>query len=58
MTGAGWTPLYDLDARDGGKSVTLSTYASVRQSTGEDWRQARLTLTTADPAIHAATPRG
>ena len=57
VTGAGWTPLYDLDARDGGKSVTLSTYASVRQSTGEDWRQARLTLTTADPTIHATPPQ-
>jgi uncharacterized protein (TIGR02231 family) len=57
VTGAGWTPLYDLDARDGGKSVTLSTYASVRQSTGEDWRQARLTLTTADPTLHATPPQ-
>ena len=57
VTGAGWSPLYDLDARDGGKSVTLSTYASVRQSTGEDWRQARLTLTTADPTIQATPPQ-
>ena len=57
VTGAGWSPQYDLDARDGGKLVTLTTYASVRQSTGEDWRQARLTLTTADPTIQATPPQ-
>jgi uncharacterized protein (TIGR02231 family) len=57
VTGAGWSPMYDVDARDGGKSVTLSTYASVRQSTSEDWRQVRLTLTTADSTIQATPPQ-
>ena len=57
VTGAGWSPAYDLDARDGGRSVTLTTFASIRQSTGEDWRQARLTLTTADPVTQATPPQ-
>ena len=37
-------------------SVDLSLYATVRQSTGEDWQKARLALSTAVPSQDATPP--
>ena len=61
VSDAGWTPGYEAraeePARGGGKgSVELSMIATVAQSTGEDWHDARLTLSTAIPRRDATLP--
>jgi uncharacterized protein (TIGR02231 family) len=57
VTGASWSPSYELHTRDAGRAVVLKVFATVRQRTGEDWRAARLVLTTADPTLPATPPK-
>jgi uncharacterized protein (TIGR02231 family) len=54
--GAGWTPAYEARADEAGGRVELSTFATVRQSTGEDWAGVRLMLSTARPRANATPP--
>jgi uncharacterized protein (TIGR02231 family) len=54
--GASWTPAYEARARDDGKQVELSTFATVEQRTGEDWKGAALVLSTAVPSDDATPP--
>jgi uncharacterized protein (TIGR02231 family) len=54
--GAGWTPSYEARADESGGQVELSTFATVRQSTGEDWSGVRLALSTARPRDNATPP--
>lgn len=56
LGGASWTPIYDasLDTEKG--DITLTQVAHVQQTTGEDWRQAQLTVSTARPSDGAAMP--
>ena len=54
--GAGWTPSYEARADEAHGQVELSTFASVRQSTGEDWSGVRLVLSTARPRANATPP--
>jgi uncharacterized protein (TIGR02231 family) len=54
--GASWEPAYEARADEPGKAVELSTYATVRQSTGEDWKDAKLLLSTAVPDENATPP--
>jgi uncharacterized protein (TIGR02231 family) len=54
VSGAGWTPSYEARVRAG--LVELATFATVRQTTGEDWQAARLTLSTAAPRQDATLP--
>lgn len=45
---AGWAPIYDARlSRQGGAALTLDRGVMVSQTTGEDWRDAKLTLSTA-----------
>ncbi len=53
--GASWTPQYEVRAREP-KASELSTWATVTQSTGEDWRGAKLLLSTAVPSQDATVP--
>lgn len=53
---AGWTPQYRLRGTADGASVRLEYLAAVVQQTGEDWPDARLTLSTAQPSLDAAPP--
>jgi hypothetical protein len=49
VPGASWTPSYDLRI-DSGQSEAILTYSAiVKQQTGEDWKNVRLTLSTAQP---------
>ncbi len=50
---AGWSPLYNFrgDTQDG--QVRIEYNAIIRQKTGEDWSDVRLTLSTASPALSA-----
>ena len=52
--GASWHPAYEARARDG--AVDLSAWATVAQSTGEDWKGAQVMLSTALPRTDATPP--
>jgi len=54
VQGAQWSPLYDLRLTDGALEVTY--LAQVRQTTGEDWRNVSLALSTAQPALALTVP--
>ncbi len=54
--GASWTPSYEARADEAGNAVDLSTWATLSQSTGEDWSQVDLTLSTAVPSQNATPP--
>jgi uncharacterized protein (TIGR02231 family) len=62
VPGAAWQPEYDLDfspagrAKVGPGTARLTVGAVVRQSTGEDWTDARLLLSTARPKLGAEAP--
>ncbi len=49
--GAAWFPSYRAQVRTDGaaSTVRLASYALVRNQTGEDWRNARLSFSAADP---------
>src|SRR5690606_19048540 len=57
---ASWQSLYDArlmtGARNVAPSLVLIRRAAVQQRTGEDWRDAALTLSTARPASGASAP--
>lgn len=49
VSNAGWTPAYDLRADDIASPVKLTYKANVYQSTGVDWDNVDVTLSTIDP---------
>ena len=54
---AGWVPVYDLHLGGGKKpKMDLAFAAQVRQSTGEDWKDVKLTLSTARPTEIGVIP--
>ncbi|WP_170937095.1 MULTISPECIES: mucoidy inhibitor MuiA family protein [Rhodomicrobium] len=57
---AEWTPIYDARLTTGGKdgagTLALARRASISQSTGEDWDDAMLTLSTVRPDGATAAP--
>ena len=59
VPGATWIPEYDFTItknKDQETMVTLTTSAIIRQSTGEDWNQAQIILTTAKPNLGSIPP--
>lgn len=46
IPGATWEPAHEVRADGGAAAVTLSSFALVRQTTGEDWQEAEITLST------------
>lgn len=54
--GARWTPAYDARLRPADRSVELGYFGVVRQNTGEDWNNVKLTLSTARPALGGGAP--
>lgn len=54
---ASWSPLYDLRADSKAKTLAVTYYAMVRQSTGEPWLDARVTLSTAKPTVGGTAPQ-
>jgi uncharacterized protein (TIGR02231 family) len=54
---ASWTPLYDLRFSTTNNIVNLSYLAEVTQSTGEDWIDVSLTLSTAKPGLGTLPPK-
>lgn len=49
VTGAGWSPSYDLRAEDVNKPVEITYKANVWQNSGKDWDRVKLKLSTANP---------
>lgn len=56
LGGASWSPLYDAELDTGSGKLALTQAATIRQATGEDWREAQLTVSTARPGAGAAMP--
>ncbi|MFU2071789.1 mucoidy inhibitor MuiA family protein, partial [Bordetella hinzii] len=56
VAGARWTPAYDARLRPADGAVDLAYFGVVRQSTGEDWKNVKLTLSTARPSLGGAAP--
>ncbi|UEG49172.1 DUF4139 domain-containing protein [Ferruginibacter lapsinanis] len=53
---AGWTPLYDIRVNSKTNELRLVYKASVTQSTGIDWKQTKLTLSTGSPNLATTAP--
>ena len=56
VTDASWTPSYEMRFRSGDSVSTMTFSGEVRQSTGEDWKQIQMTLSTAMPSRGAEIP--
>ena len=56
VTDAGWTPHYDVRVADISQPVDLRYRAKVTQSSGEDWSNVKLQLSTGDPSANATAP--
>lgn len=52
----GWSPAYNFRASAKANTVAVEYNAVVQQMSGEDWSNVMLTLSTASPALSAATP--
>lgn len=53
---AGWQPVYDLRAMNTKSPVQLNYRANVFQSTGEEWKNVKLILSTANPNLGGLKP--
>ena len=56
VNNAGWSPVYDIRAKDSNSPVQLGYKAMVFQSTGEDWDKVKLKLSTVNPTISNVKP--
>lgn len=53
---AGWYPVYDLRADDINTPIEFSYRAKVYQSTGKDWEDVNLTISTGNPTVGGQVP--
>jgi uncharacterized protein (TIGR02231 family) len=53
---AGWYPVYDLRAEDINTPIQFAYRAKVYQSTGRDWEDVKLTISTGNPNIGGQAP--
>ncbi len=56
ISGAGWQPQYDAYADPETQKVELTNYGVIRQTTGENWDNVALTLSSARPSTAARLP--
>ncbi|MGE9293253.1 MAG: DUF4139 domain-containing protein, partial [Puniceicoccales bacterium] len=54
--GPRWVPSYDIRANTSEKQVTITSYGSITQNTGEDWSDVLLKLSTAQPQVNGREP--
>jgi uncharacterized protein (TIGR02231 family) len=57
ISGANWSPLYDIRVNSDKKEAELTYMALISQSTGEDWNDVKVTLSTAKPLAMSAIPK-
>ncbi len=48
---AGWSPIYDLKAKDTQSPLALNLKANVYQSTGIEWKQVKMSISTGNPLL-------
>lgn len=53
---AGWIPMYDLRAEDINSDIDFQYRARVYQSTGNDWNDVNLTISTGNPTVGGQAP--
>lgn len=53
---AGWEPTYDVRVIDIDQDLSLTTYARVFQTTGRDWNEIELTLSSGNPRSQQSKP--
>ena len=53
---AGWIPTYDVRVKTIDNSISLSYKASVTQTTGIDWKNVKLSLSTSNPNLGSTVP--
>ena len=56
VAGASWNPFYEARAHTNENEVFWQQYANVRQSTGEDWVNIPIQLSTAEPSLSGQMP--
>lgn len=50
VSNASWSPVYEIRAAESDNDITLVFKAAVRQTTGEDWKKAKVKLTSYNPS--------
>lgn len=53
---AGWHPQYDVRADSSASKIDISCFAIISQSTGEDWKNVDIEISTAKPSVYGALP--
>lgn len=53
---ASWSPSYDLRIDSKTSTLHVTYYGNIKQNSGEDWNEARLTLSTAAPSVGGVPP--
>jgi uncharacterized protein (TIGR02231 family) len=56
MMGASWHPQYDIRVSPENKKVEFTYYGVIYQNTGEDWKDVKVTLSTAQPSVSGSLP--
>jgi uncharacterized protein (TIGR02231 family) len=56
VSGAGWTPLYDIRSAGVSSPIALMLKAEVVQNTGEEWNRVKLVLSTGNPSLGGTPP--
>jgi uncharacterized protein (TIGR02231 family) len=56
VTGAGWTPLYDMRSEGIDKAVVLTYKAHIYQNTGIAWNDVKLIISTSNPSLNNSRP--
>lgn len=56
VSGAGWTPVYDLRSEVSSGKINLNYKAQVHQNTGIDWKDVRLNISTNNPYQNKTKP--
>jgi len=56
VRGSYWQPIYDARANFEESKVELVSYGIIKQTTGEDWQDVEISLSTAKPAIGGRMP--
>lgn len=56
VSGPGWKPVYDIRVNTKSREMELRYFGLVRQSTGEDWSNVSLKLSTANPSLGGKHP--
>ena len=56
VSSAGWTPIYDFRVNDISKPLNIVYNANVFQSSGENWENVKMTLSTNNPSLSGNKP--